>query len=149
MQRADAKVFKNGEFLIGICGSFRGGNVLRYNLKPPPINSSLDRYMNTDFVEAVRDTFTEQGTMAKYDNEDYSSVSFLVGVRTKLYIVEGDYQVGIPRDVFTTIGSGMYYALGYLEATAKQEPRQRVRGALQTAAKYAGGVCPPFKILSA
>lgn len=149
IQRADPKVFKNGEFIIGIAGSFRGGNVLRYSLTPPPITTGLDRYMNTAFIEAVRGTFIENGNMAKYDNEDYSSVSFLVGIRTKIYVVYDDFHVGIPRDKFDSIGSGSYYALGYLEATKGQGPRQRVRRALVTAAKYCGGVSPPFKIISA
>ena len=33
--RADEKVFKNGDFLLGYSGSFRVGQLIRYAFNPP------------------------------------------------------------------------------------------------------------------
>lgn len=44
MLRADQKVFRNGDFLMGFTSSFRMGQLLRYKLSPPKLHSDDDIY---------------------------------------------------------------------------------------------------------
>jgi ATP-dependent protease HslVU (ClpYQ) peptidase subunit len=146
--RADQKVFRNGEFLMGFCGSFRMGQLLRYSLSPPKHARRADvhRYMVTAFVDEVRDTLKKGGFARKeHDVEDIDG-SFLVGYRGRLFEIESDYQVAEAVDGFASIGSGSSIAQGALCVTQGMEPRKRVRAALDAAERYSTGVRRPFYV---
>src|SRR3990167_7962118 len=83
--RADEKVFKLGEMLIGICGSFRMGNLLRYKLELPEHRAAVSdmEYLVGDFVSSVKTLL-----------DNAMEGSFLVGYKGKLYHVQSDFQVG-------------------------------------------------------
>jgi hypothetical protein len=145
--RADEKVFRNGPFVMGFTTSFRMGQLLRYNLKPPdhPSRMSAMEYMVTSFVPAIREVF-KGGGFLKVESQQESGGQFLVAYRGKLYMIDSDYQVGVPLSGIAAVGCGMDMALGAMHALTIPPP-QRIKRALQVAATLNIGVRPPFKVL--
>jgi ATP-dependent protease HslVU (ClpYQ) peptidase subunit len=151
--RADEKVFltDSEEFIMGFCGSFRIGQLLRYALIPPDQPSKKDDmgYMVTDFIDAVRTMQKEKGSMQKENELEEHDAAFLVGYKGKLYVIESDFQVGRPIENYAAVGCGAQIALGAMYATRESTmtPEERITLALQAAVEYSAGVRPPFHIL--
>lgn len=151
--RADDKVFRNGPYVIGGCGSFRMLNLLRYAFKPPipREGEDVDTFMATRFVDAVRTCLKDGGHASASSGEEENGGGFLVGLGDRLFIIEGDYQVGINRDPYGAAGCGYDLAMGAIFGAAPylgHEPERLVTRALEAAAAYSGGVCAPFTILT-
>lgn len=149
--RADSKVFQNGPFLIGFSSSFRMGQLLRYAFEPPvhAEGVSVEKYMATTFVDAVRDCL-KAGGYAHKENEVEAGGVFIVGYRGRLFQIDSDYQVGVSADPYTAIGCGALIALGSLYATERRGvvARSRVTLALEAAERHSAGVRGPFTVLS-
>lgn len=148
--RNDKKIFRNGDFLIGFCGSFRAGQLLRYSFKPPRRfhDRDVEEFMATSFVDEVRKCYREGGTMRKDHEEEEVNSSFLVGYENRLFHIEADFQVGESLHNFDACGCGADLALGNLLATGDRKPEQRIRSALEAAETYSAGVRAPFNLLS-
>jgi hypothetical protein len=146
--RSDEKVFINGPFIIGITGSFRMSDLLRYKLDPPKQTVHRDdrAYLVTDFVDSLRKCFSVNGFG---DKDATVGGTFLLGYKGKLYSVQKDYQVGLPSTQYDAVGCGSDLALGSLHSTAKMnlKPEQRITMALEAASTFSAGVAPPFLIL--
>lgn len=147
--RADQKVFRNGPFLMGFTTSFRMGQLLRYHFVPPPHPEgvTVDRYMVTTFIDAVRDCLKAGGYARKKEDAEEGG-TFLVGYRGRLFEVESDYQVGESVLSFNAVGCGAGYALGAFYATVLlvNDPEARVRLALEAAESFSAGVRRPFVV---
>lgn len=145
--RADPKVFRNGEFLIGFTSSFRMGQILRYQLNPapPPEGIAVEQYMATHFVDAVRECLKAGGFASKV-NETESGGSFLVAYRGRLFEIDGDYQVGENLCGYAAVGCGSQVALGALYASQGMAPHSRVLIALHAAEQFSAGVRAPFLV---
>lgn len=152
--RSDSKVFRTGgdpEMLIGVCGSFRVRDLLRYSFDPPAINTEdLTAYMVREFVEAVRVLMHNAGVAVKEDNVEDIPAAFIVGFQGRLFTIEDDYQVGETPEPYAAVGCGDDIALGALYATegSRLAPRERVLRALKASARYSGGVCAPFSVIT-
>lgn len=145
--RQDLKLFRNDDFLIGGCGSFRLLQLLHYKLHPPKRHPDTDvmKYMVTEFVEAVRTCLKEGGFTRVKDNNEEIDGSFLVGYDGRLFEIECDLQVGESMDGYNGIGSGGRIALGSLYVS-QGTPEERIRKALETAEHFNAGVRGPFHI---
>lgn len=147
--RVDPKIYRVGEMLIGFTTSFRMGQLLGYSLTCPKHHEdvSIDRYMATEFVDAVR-TLLKTGGYAKKENEVERGGTFLVAYRGRVFEMDEDYQVGERQDPFNAVGCGFDLALGSLFTSAGliDDPRMRVTKALEAAAAYSAGVRAPFMI---
>jgi hypothetical protein len=145
--RADEKVFFNGGFIFGFTTSFRMGNLLRYKLvvPKPPKPEELVKYMNTDFIDAVRACLKEGG-FNRVDNNVDSGGTFLVGHAGRLFSIESDYQVAESLNLYQACGCGADLALGSLYATPGKRPLERIRIALEAAVCHSSGVAKPFTI---
>lgn len=144
--RADPKVFRNGDFLIGYTSSFRMGQLLRFRFTPPlhhPPDLDDYEYMATAFVDGARDCL-KQGGFAKKEHETESGGTFLVGYRGRVYEIQDDYQVAMPLDGYAACGCGAAVALGALYATHGRPARERVETALKAAERMSAGVRAPF-----
>ncbi len=122
--RLDQKVFiVKDRFLVGFTDSFRMGQLLNFSLKPTLQKKTKSdyQYMCTDFINSVRECFEDGGYMGKdkEDSEREEGGSFLVGYKGVLYEIEKDFQVGMNKDPFCSIGCGQDYAHGSLFTTAK------------------------------
>ena len=143
--RADKKVFRNGDFVMGFTSSFRMGQLLRYSFVPPKrhVDSDIDKFMATDFVDAVRTCLKNGGYAEKHADAERAGV-FLVGYAGRLFRIESDYQVGEALDGFDAIGCGGEIALGAMFATAARSPQERIETALRAAERFSAGVRAPF-----
>lgn len=141
------KIFRNGPCLIGYCGSFRMGQVLEHCLKIPakPKSDSVDTYMVTRFIEAVRNEFKTQGVTSVEQNKEKGG-QFLVGFGGRLFSVNSDFHVGDMSDGFDCIGSGAAVALGAMKALEDLPPRDRIERSLEIASYYVSDVAGPFRI---
>lgn len=147
--RADTKVFRTGNYVMGFTTSFRMGQLLRYGELPPAPTAEeqwdLDRFMATTFVDGVRKVL-ETGGWLKTSNGVETGGTFLVGVRGHLYEIQGDFQIARTLDGYSAVGCGDDLALGALHATADSglTARERVEAALRAAAHHSAGVAAPF-----
>lgn len=144
--RADKKVFRNGDLVMGFTSSFRMGNLLQHSLKPPRRHPDDDpfKYMVTDFVDAVRACLKAGGYATKSDEVETGG-TFLVGYAGRLFEVQDDYQVAENVDGIAAAGCGDLIALGSLYSTSGK-PRDRIRLALEAAERFSAGVRGPFAI---
>ena len=160
--------FQWGKFLIGIAGSFRMGQLLRYKLEPQPpgidpYTGDQDdltlEYMATTFIEEVRRIFWAGGFLKKkHDREEGGSFLIgwrrpITGQRARLFLVDSDFHVGRPLYGLAAIGCGEQVALGALAATQSTlllprvvAPCARIESALKAAQLFKTGVLPPFVV---
>lgn len=155
--RPGEKVFYNGDFLIGCSGSFRQAQVVRYSFEPPrvPLNCpNIERFMVTQFVEALRLAITKAGGSEKnscgQEGSDCES-QMLVAWRDHLWTLSWNYDLmPIAGNVHAT-GSGMQAARGALLALnlscREMKPESRLRLALEISESVSAGVRAPFTIL--
>jgi ATP-dependent protease HslVU (ClpYQ) peptidase subunit len=146
--RADRKVFKNGELIFGFTSSFRMGQLLQFNLTPPPIHEGQDayKYAVTQLVPAIRDTLRFGGYMKTTEGRETGG-TFLVGFRGHLFRIDGDFQVGESRECYESVGCGDCYAMGAMHAQAALPPIERLKAGLEAAATFSVGVAAPFNFI--
>ncbi len=148
--RADRKVFINEDYIMGFTGSFRMGQLLRYNFKPPKFYEDFGLYsfMVNEFINGIRKCLKKGGFAKKKDEVEKGGL-FLVGYKSKLFVVDSDYQVGETIDNFASIGSGSEVALGSLYSTKDLNKRSeyRISLALESAEHFTVYVRKPFKII--
>lgn len=153
--RADVKVFTRDRgpdrWAFGFCGSFRVGQLLRYvlELPVPDLDDDLERFMVTDFVEALRFTLADGGALYRKAGVEEGE-TFLVGLRGVLFTIEGDFQVGRAVDPYAAIGCGDDPARGAMHALEgyELEPEAKVLAALAAAERHSAGVRSPFLVVS-
>jgi len=141
-----AKVFVRGPYAIGFTTSFRMGQLLRFRAElPPPAGEDLDRFMSTDFIDAVRQAFRTGGWIEDEKGRE-SGGGFLVGVGGRIYQVWPDFSVTTFGHPYAAVGSGLPVAIGALHALASRglTSREIARGALDAAATFALEVRRPF-----
>jgi ATP-dependent protease HslVU (ClpYQ) peptidase subunit len=149
--KATQKVFQIGPFLIGCCGSPRVMNVLRYAFTPPkhPRGMDVPRYMNTLFVDAMREALKRGGTLHTMNAvEEFVDSGALVGYRRRIFEIQCDFQVQETADAYVAMGSGEDIALGALAVTAEMPPRKRLLAAMAASERFNAGVRRPFTVLT-
>lgn len=141
----DAKIFKNGPYLFGNTGSFRVGQILRYDFDAPVPDEDDDTmtFMVSVFVEKLRRRMLDLGVAGRKENIDKGG-NFLVALRDKIYHIYDDFQVNERVEDYDAAGSGMEVALGSLFATPKMAADKRIRTALDAADYYGSHVRPPY-----
>lgn len=136
------KVFVNGKYLIGFCGSVRTGQLLY------PQNFEAPKQMK-DWPTAFRCQLAENGALLNDpETGDIQGANVIIGWRGKLYEILVDFQMLQPIE-FTCIGSGSTYAFGAMEVLkhAKgMKPEDKILKALEVSAKYCSQVGPPYDI---
>jgi ATP-dependent protease HslVU (ClpYQ) peptidase subunit len=152
--RKDPKVFKVGQYGIAFTDSFRMGQILQYNWTPPKYtptktNSGLTKFMQTKFVDSVKDAFRANGfgSVAVPGSEDEGGI-FIIGVEGRIFVMEDDFHIGENTINYMAEGSGGAFALGSLHTTKKQKnPKIRLKAALEAASEFTMSVSPPFTYL--
>lgn len=147
--RADQKIFKVDNFIMGFTTSFRMGQLLRYDFNPPKRHPDIDiyKYMVTEFINEVRSCLKKGGFASKKDETEKGG-TFLVGYQKNLFRIENDYQVGQNILPFDSCGCGQSFALASLYTTKNNniEPKKRILIALGAAQEFSAGVREPFHI---
>lgn len=139
------KVFSQGEYLIGYCASYRGGQIARWQVEwpaPPPPGTDLEAFLVREVVPALRSAFT-QGGLDK-------PAQFLIGLRGRLFSIGGDWSAAELAENWIAIGSGRHIAYGALHALATTTipTEEKVRLALAAAQRYTSNVREPFLVLA-
>lgn len=149
-ERADKKVFVNGDFIMGFTTSFRMGQILQYAFVPPKRHPDQDvmSYMVVNFIDAVRYTLKSGGYASKESDAEIGGC-FLVGYAGRLFRIDNDYQVGESLCEYEAVGCGEEYAKGALFASKEGfTPEERLHLALNAASYHSAGVRPPFNWVS-
>ena len=148
------KVFARGQYLFGVCGSYRVGQVLRFQaeLPEPPASGSpdLEPFLVRELVPAIRRAVEEEGVAGSQSAVLGERTALLLGCRGQLWSITRDLTV-IPETPFAAIGSGRlraYGALHALHAAGVESSRRRLEMALAAAAAYTANVRPPWQFVS-
>lgn len=156
-----AKVFARGDYLFGITGSWRVGQLLAHGLDEdgngPPVvplfpsiharEDAADAFLVTQFGPWFRKMLEHNGAHRKDAERYWSDGSFLMAVGGLLYAVDG--QLGMLRHTFYATGTGGQVALGslYTSEQLRLPADVRVKHALDAASFLTPFVHPPFNIM--
>lgn len=148
----DTKLFRRGEFLMGVAGDWRYAEILAFALEfqPPSVDADVRRYMATDFTKAIRQAVKEYGFMQSEEGRDRVDSRALVGIRGCLFNFDGLLSHLCIKEGFSAIGSGTHVALGslYESQDSDADPKTRINRALRAAEALTDGVRAPFYIES-
>jgi ATP-dependent protease HslVU (ClpYQ) peptidase subunit len=151
--RADEKVFKNGDYLIGFAGSYRLGQIAKITVFPefpknfttivkaskksngkklaievhPMERQDIELWFIANFIPVLREAIKEEAGDERFE--------FIIAADKWLFVVESDYQAGMYKSPYIAIGSGSQIALGAL-AILEGEPDECIAKAIRVAAKY-------------
>ena len=146
-----AKVFVNGDYVLGCAGPVRAGQLMRYRFEPPaaPADADLLAHMNTTFVDALRKCFQEAGFAKKEHGVEEQDGHYMVGYRGRLFGLYTDYSVVESGFSYDAIGSGTSVVLGALFATQGMDlsPCKRLTLALRAGAEHISSVREPFDLV--
>jgi ATP-dependent protease HslVU (ClpYQ) peptidase subunit len=150
--RSDPKIHKVGAFMFGFTTSFRMGQLLAHAFVAPDRDPrvSIEKFMATTFVNAVRDCLKAGGYASKKD-ETEAGGTFLVAYEGHAFTIYDDYQVAESALPYEAVGCGTDFAMGSLFSTADSHlsPSRRIALALEAAATFSCGVRGPFIQMSA
>jgi len=133
----ESKVFINGDFILGYTSSFRFGEILEYNFKPPKQENGVSdkRYLVTSFIPELRKCLEEN----KYTAKDQAGTSgtALLGYKGKLYKLQDDFSILEASVGYDSCGSGEYHCEAVLWSLcdSKLHPKKIVRKAIQCASE--------------
>lgn len=130
--RANRKVFRNGEYLIGFTGSFRIGQLLQYTPLDSP-GATVMGHLVTTIVPALKKLVGK---------EEFNDI--LIGCRGRLFKVCTDYSVAEYHS-YAAAGQGEPYALGRLHGSLGS-PELRLVAALEAAQAHSAAVRAPFHV---
>jgi ATP-dependent protease HslVU (ClpYQ) peptidase subunit len=107
---------------IGYTSSYRMGDLLKYNFNPPKIEKDQDanEYLVKSFVPELIECF-DKHHFTKTHSGVKEGGEFLVAIKKRLFIVQGDFSILEPSSGFSSVGSGSYVALGALYSAKKNK----------------------------
>jgi hypothetical protein len=150
--REKEKLFKRDQMIIGVSGSGRVSQLIKYKLEIPTHQkgTSSETYMATSFSECLRTLFRENGYITQKNGFDSFGASILVGYRGGLFHIEEDFQVGLSERGFDAVGIGRNEALAILTFASKlrMTPPERILKTMAAVEGVCMGVRRPFRIIS-
>jgi len=143
------KVWRQGQMVLGVSGSYRVLDVIHYNFRPPKREPrrSIHRYLCGPWVDALRKSLKEHGTLERCKGADEMDAEILLGYKGRLWDVDSALHVGESDHPWPAIGVGSPFALGALHATQELSVRVRLQSALLAAHEYCHAVSPPFRFV--
>lgn len=141
------KIFTVNDMLIGVAGSLRINQLLQYAWDVPERgNLPVMPYM-VAVAESIRPLLNDAEASSTLDGgKRIFEGTVLIGYQGKLFRIFSDCSVFQTKQEYATIGSGAQVASGSLYSTKGQEPKKRVRMALEAAAQHIASVRGPFVI---
>ncbi len=147
-----SKVFRVGEFIVGACGTVNIGQSIELLFEPPLIEGDLYRYIVARFAPALRELMKSRGGEIKNQNgADELDARVLVGVRGRLFMIDGGYGAIESIHRFAAVGCADQEALAAM-FTAKQivpemPARDVVQHGLEAAAEFDLAIRGPFTVI--
>lgn len=152
--RTVPKIFRSGPLLIGVAGSPRVSDALRYEGPQPFMDVNQDAYklMAQAFVPWLRETAKQAGLLMSHEGQDVlmGNSMLLIGYRGTVFTVSFDFSVVTYADGYTAIGSASAYALGAMHAVHNDEdwrPDAMLDAGLKAAVAFSTDAAPPFTVL--
>jgi ATP-dependent protease HslVU (ClpYQ) peptidase subunit len=148
---AEGKVFRLGEFLIGSSGTMHMRQVMTYLYEPPAIKGDLTAYMVRHFIPGLRGMMKEHGCEEQTSNGTTEMEGqYLIGVRGRLFSIDGGYGLFQPRLPYAAIGCAAQEALAamFTAYSLLKDPLAEdiVNRGLLAAAEFDTSVRPPFTV---
>lgn len=116
---SNSKVFRNGDFLFGVTGGARLGDILRYVFIQPERQDDLDddRYLRREFVYGLSESLRLAGYRETLDGVDSigGGSHFLFAYRGRLYHCDTHMAITRVEGDVQAIGVGGEYARGFVE----------------------------------
>jgi len=102
------KIVEKKDMLIGVTGSFRVLQLIRYNFTLPKHKKNLTsiEYLNKCFVPKFREVLAENGCLSEDRGIESFEATLLIGYRGELFIIESDFQVRKSIYNYEAIGAG-------------------------------------------
>ncbi len=154
-ERADPKVFikedpQGTKWIFGFSGDYRMGQLMQYTLELPEMKKGekdVMRFLVTQFIPSLGTCLNQYPWEEKKKDAIFTG-SFIVGVSGRIFTVYNDYQIEERAGEYTALGCGEQVALGSLYTSEEKSPKDRIRIALEAAAKFNTDVEKPFIILN-
>jgi ATP-dependent protease HslVU (ClpYQ) peptidase subunit len=148
---ATEKIFTTGEYVVGVCGSYRAGQIVRWEMdwpEPPEPGVDIEGFMVREVVKAISQALV--ANRFKGATEGTRVPQFMIGLRGRLFTLTGDESVGSLKAPWMAIGSGRHSAYGALHVLAafELELEDKVRRTLGAAQSQVANVREPFHLLS-
>jgi len=130
---AEPKVWVTSSSLIGVAGSFRIMDILRY--------------ANVGEPHAVRDYLLSKATDSGFPQSDWS---VLVADHTGVYEIGEDFSLLKSKENYGATGAGAETAFGALYALEKVEidPKRRLEIVVNATIQHTTNARPPIKVVS-
>lgn len=149
-----SKVFCLGEFIVGSCGTVNIGQSIELLFEFPSLDEGeLYHYMVSKFTPALRSLMKDRGGEIKNQaGQDELDARVLIGIRGRLFVVDGGYGVIEPAYPFAAVGCADQEALSAMFTAKKINPNltaaEIVGYGLAAAEEFDLAIRGPFTILS-
>lgn len=147
------KIYKEGEFLIGVVGSFRGLQLIKNNLDFEELENNIKglsvsvtpAQIVSSLVEDMRSLFIDFGH-TKYEDGQENGDNYLIGYKGSIFLLQPEYDIMEPRYPYYALGNGDLAAFGALYATRETDlsPFDRIAVGLEAAQMHNGAVREPW-----
>jgi len=141
-----SKIFATGEYLVGVCGSYRSGQIARWEMDWPelPPGADIEEFMVREVVKRVRLAFEAASHAAPL------KAQLLVALRGRLFTIGHDFSAGSLIVPWLAIGSGRHTAYGALHVLAglDLDLEEKARRALEAAQSHTANVRQPFRFFT-
>lgn len=152
--RTVPKVFQSGPLLIGVSGSPRISDAMRYAGPQPfmDMNRHPHELMVTAFIPWLRDLAKDHGLLMGYEGADVllGHSHIIVGYRDAIFTIGYDFATVTHARGYAGIGSASSYALGAMHAawpSAALTATQIVRYGLHAAVEFSADAEKPLTVL--
>ena len=153
LPKDNGKLFKNGNYLLGVAGDMRAVNLLSYVFKPPAVTPTtyglkLDKFVSTSFIPELKKCFED----ASYSKDGDQDSQVIVVVNGTVFEIGNDYSWARDETGVYAIGSGGDYAMGAMIASLETRKRTLstaktiVRQAITIASKLDPSTSPPIYV---
>jgi hypothetical protein len=120
--------------VLGVTGSVRFTNLLRYRLRPPAdLTDDPMAYLSTDLTDEIHRVLVDAKAIDSNNGRDESDSGGLVAYAGRLFRLSMDFSFTEPDRRFDAFGTGGEVALGAIHALGIDDARAAVGAALAAA----------------
>jgi ATP-dependent protease HslVU (ClpYQ) peptidase subunit len=154
------KIFQTGQFLIGVAGSMRIGQLLHHGLRVAKQRrgDSDQKYLVINVMSAIRSLLQEHCQWGSAEDDSEVGMMYdtdlILAYKNQIYMIDVDLQVQQIVGNYVCIGSGREVANGAMFAFENGDVAEvavsapdRIKLALQAATHHQSGILPPYHIM--
>lgn len=123
------KIFENGDFLFGVCGSYRMMQIIQYNFTPPKHHKDVDtwKYLIDNFLPELVNMLDKKYCLKQLNNIHTLDVGeFLFVYNGNLFRLQNDLSIIREINNFTLTGSGQYHGESVLSLLHEQSNNKKL-----------------------